>query len=120
MTEREVVSDMTSMKKFLGELRAQGFAFALDDFGSGYNSFRYLRELYFDYVKIDGELVKNMRHNKADVALVESLNSLCSKLEMTTIAEFVEDNESLTLLKEMGVVYCQGFHTGSPAREISH
>ena len=120
MTEREVVSDMTSMKNFLGELRAQGFAFALDDFGSGYNSFRYLRELYFDYVKIDGELVKNMRHNKADVALVESLNSLCSKLEMTTIAEFVEDNESLTQLKEMGVVYCQGFHTGSPGREISH
>ena len=120
MTEREVVSDMTSMKKFLGELRAHGFAFALDDFGSGYNSFRYLRELYFDYVKIDGELVKNMRHNKADVALVESLNSLCRKLEMTTIAEFVEDNESLTQLKEMGVVYCQGFHTGSPSREISH
>jgi len=118
MTEREAVSDMTSMKQFLGELREQRFAFALDDFGSGYNSFRYLRELYFEYVKIDGELVKNMRHNKADVALVESINNLCSKLKMTTIAEFVEDNEALTQLKEMGVVYCQGFHTGSPSREI--
>jgi diguanylate cyclase (GGDEF)-like protein len=120
MTERQVVSDLTRMKYFLEELRDQGFAFALDDFGSGYNSFLYLRELHFDYVKIDGEFVKNMLHNKADNALIESLYSLCNKLEMKTIAEFVEDNETLTRLQQVGVTYCQGFHTGLPSSRISH
>jgi diguanylate cyclase (GGDEF)-like protein len=120
MTEREVVSDMTSMKQFLGELRSQGFSFALDDFGSGYNSFRYLRELYFEYVKIDGELVRNMLENKADDALIESLYSLCNKLDMKTIAEFVENDETLTRLKEVGITYSQGFHTGSPSTKIDY
>jgi diguanylate cyclase (GGDEF)-like protein len=120
MTEREVVSDLTSMKSFLRELRNQGFAFALDDFGSGYNSFLYLRELHFDYVKIDGEFVRNMIHNKADNALIESLYSLCNKLEMKTIAEFVENDEILTRLQQVGVTYCQGFHTGLPSSTICH
>jgi diguanylate cyclase (GGDEF)-like protein len=120
MTEREVVSDLTSMKSFLRELRNQGFAFALDDFGSGYNSFLYLRELHFDYVKIDGEFVRNMIHNKADNALIESLYSLCNKLEMKTIAEFVENDEILTRLQQVGVTYCQGFHTGLPSSKICH
>ena len=120
MTEREVVSNIAGMKQFLGELRDQGFAFALDDFGSGYNSFRYLRELYFEYVKIDGELVKNILHNKADIALIESLYSLCDKLDMKTIAEFVENDEILTRLQETGVPYCQGFHTGLPSAKIGH
>jgi len=120
MTEREVVSDMTSMKQFLGELRGYGFAFALDDFGSGYNSFRYLRELYFEYVKIDGEFVKNMIQNDTDTALIESLYSLCDKLDMVTIAEFVEDDEILTRLEEVGIPYCQGFHTGVPSTKMEH
>ena len=120
MTERQVVSDLARMKYFLGELRDQGFAFALDDFGSGYNSFLYLRELHFDYVKIDGEFVKNMLHNKADTALIESLYSLCNKLDMETIAEFVEDNEILTRLQQVGVSYCQGYHTGVPSSKICH
>ncbi|MCK5669086.1 MAG: bifunctional diguanylate cyclase/phosphodiesterase, partial [Gammaproteobacteria bacterium] len=120
MTERQVVSDMTNMKQFLEELRGRGFAFALDDFGSGYNSFQYLRELYFEYVKIDGEFVRNMLHNKADNVLIESLFSLCEKLDMKTIAEFVENDEILTRLQEVGVHYCQGFHTGSPSSNICH
>ncbi len=120
MTEREVVNDLTSMKYFLGELRDQGFAFALDDFGSGYNSFLYLRELHFEYVKIDGEFVKNMLHNKADNALIESLHNLCENLGMKTIAEFVEDDQILTRLQQVGVTYCQGFHTGLPSSKIYH
>jgi diguanylate cyclase (GGDEF)-like protein len=119
ITEREAVNDMSNMKQFLGELRNQGFSFALDDFGSGYNSFHYLRELYFEYVKIDGEFVRNMLHNKADNALIESLFSLCEKLDMKTIAEFVESDEILTRLQEIGITYCQGFHTGIPSPTIA-
>ena len=120
MTEREVISDLTSMKYFLGELRDRGFSFSLDDFGSGYNSFQYLRELHFEYIKIDGEFVRNMLHNKADSAVIESIYSLCEKLEMKTIAEFVEDNDILTRLQQMGITYCQGFHTGFPSANICH
>jgi EAL domain-containing protein (putative c-di-GMP-specific phosphodiesterase class I) len=116
MTKREVVGDITNMKHFLGELRGYGFAFALGDFG--YNSFRYLRELYFEYVKFDGELVKNMLYNKADDALIESLYSLSNKLDIKTIAKFVEDDNVLTRLQEVGVTYCQGFHTVSPSEKI--
>ncbi|MEE9397293.1 MAG: EAL domain-containing protein [Methylococcales bacterium] len=118
--EREMAHDMIGMKQFLGELRNQGFAFALDDFGSGYNSFLYLRDLYFEYVKIDGEFVRNMLQNKADNALIESLYGLCEKLDMKTIAECVEDDEILTRLQEVGVTYCQGFHTGMPSAKMSH
>jgi EAL domain-containing protein (putative c-di-GMP-specific phosphodiesterase class I) len=118
MTEREVISDLTSMKYFLGELRDRGFAFALDDFGSGYNSFQYLRELHFEYIKIDGEFVRNMLHNKVDCAVVESIYSLCNQLQMKTIAESVESNEILTRLQQVGITYCQGFHTGPPAQEF--
>ncbi len=111
---------MTSLKRFLEELRAQGFGFALDDFGSGYNSFRYLRELHFDYLKIDGEFVKNMLNNKTDQALVESLQHLCGKLGIKTIAEYVENDEILSQLKSMGITYYQGFITGLPSKSINN
>jgi EAL domain-containing protein (putative c-di-GMP-specific phosphodiesterase class I) len=61
-----------------------------------------------------------MIHNKADNALIESLYSLCNKLEMKTIAEFVENDEILTRLQQVGVTYCQGFHTGLPSSKICH
>ncbi len=119
ITERDVVSDMSAMKNFLSELRNQGFGFALDDFGSGYNSFYYLRELYFEYVKIDGEFVRNMLNNKVDLALIEALYSLCDKLKMKTIAEYIESDQILTRVKEVGIDYCQGYFIGVPNAEIS-
>lgn len=78
--ERDAISDMTHMRKFLNELRKKGFLFALDDFGSGYNSFHYLRELSFDYVKIDGAFVKNIVRSKIDRALVHNLSRLCQEI----------------------------------------
>ncbi len=118
ITERDMVSDMSAMKNFLAELRNQGFGFALDDFGSGYNSFHYLRELYFEYVKIDGEFIRNMLNNKVDIALIEALNGLCDKLNMKTIAEYIESDQILTRVKEVGIDYCQGYYIGLPGAEI--
>lgn len=112
--ERDAISDMTSMRKFLTDLGKKGFSFALDDFGSGYNSFHYLRELHFDYVKIDGAFVRNILNSKIDYALVRNLSHLCQDIGILTVAEFVESEAILDALKEMGIDYVQGFHLGMP------
>lgn len=115
--ERDAIGDMTNMRKFLTSLRKKGFAFALDDFGSGYNSFHYLRELHFEYVKIDGAFVRNILNSKIDFALVQNLSNLCQDIGILTVAEFVENQETLEALKKMGINYAQGFHIGMPLRE---
>ncbi|MDT8407421.1 MAG: bifunctional diguanylate cyclase/phosphodiesterase [Methylococcales bacterium] len=115
--ERDAISDITHMGKFLSNLRNKGFAFALDDFGSGYNSFHYLRELHFEYVKIDGAFVRNMTHSRVDRALVRNLSRLCQELGILTIGEFVENQQIYDMLLDMGVNYGQGYHIGMP---LSH
>lgn len=114
LLERDAIGDMTNMRKFLTELRQSGFSFALDDFGSGYNSFHYLRELHFEYVKLDGDYVRNILNSKIDFALVRNLIHLCQDLGTLTVAEFVESQEIMDKLREMGVDYAQGFHLGVP------
>jgi EAL domain-containing protein (putative c-di-GMP-specific phosphodiesterase class I) len=88
--EREAIGDMTNMP-ILTNLRRKGFAFALDDFGTGYNSFHYLRELRFEYVKIDGAFVRNILNSKVDCRLVHNLSRLCQDIGILTVAEFVEN-----------------------------
>ncbi|XXG31410.1 MAG: EAL domain-containing protein [Ferrovum myxofaciens] len=112
--ERDAISDMTSMRKFLTDLGKKGFSFAIDDFGSGYNSFHYLRELRFDYVKIDGAFVRNILNSKIDYALVRNLSHLCQDTGILTVAEFVESEAIFEALKDMGIDYVQGFHLGMP------
>ncbi|MGE5471771.1 MAG: putative bifunctional diguanylate cyclase/phosphodiesterase [Bacteroidota bacterium] len=112
--ERDAISDMTNMRNFLADLRKKGFLFALDDFGSGYNSFHYLRELSFDFVKIDGAFVKNILASRIDYALVRNLTHLCRDIGILTVAEFVESSDILAALKDMGVDFVQGFHLGIP------
>lgn len=117
--ERDAIGDMTNMRKFLSNLREKGFAFALDDFGSGYNSFHYLRELRFEYVKIDGAFVRNILNSKIDYALVHNLSRLCQDIGIYTVAEFVENQDIFDALKAMGINYAQGFHISMPTREIA-
>lgn len=117
--ERDAIGDMTNMRKFLTNLRKKGFSFALDDFGSGYNSFHYLRELRFEYVKIDGAFVRNIIHSQVDYALVQNLSNLCQDLGIRTVAEFVESQQIMDALKAMGINYAQGFHIGMPSRTMA-
>lgn len=118
LLERDAIGDMTNMRRFLTNLRRKGFAFALDDFGSGYNSFHYLRELHFEYVKIDGAFVRNILTSKLDYALVRNLSRLCQDIDILTIAEFVENQEIWEALKDMGINYVQGYHVGMPLPEM--
>jgi diguanylate cyclase (GGDEF)-like protein len=116
--ERDAIGDMTRMRKFLTELRRSGFSFALDDFGSGYNSFHYLRELHFEFVKLDGDFVRNILVSKIDNTLVKNLSRMCEDLGMLMVAEFVESKEIMDALREMGVNYAQGFHLGVPTPRL--
>ncbi len=108
ITEDVAISEMQQAKQFLRELRRLGFRTALDDFGVGYSSFSYLRELDVDFVKIDGSFINSMHNDELNLALVKAINNICHILGKKTVAEYVENDFALKLLKEIGVDYAQG------------
>lgn len=114
VTETVAIADLTRAQSFLSKLQEIGCETALDDFGSGFSSFAYLRDLPVGCVKIDGHFVKNLAKSSVDQAMVKGMNDIVHALGKKTVAEFVEDEESLQLLKEYGVDYAQGYHLGKP------
>ncbi|OCX62782.1 diguanylate phosphodiesterase [Thioclava sp. SK-1] len=99
---------------FMQDLQARGVAFALDDFGAGYTSFRYLREFYFDILKIDGQFIRGIADNPDNQVLAQALLSVARHFEMFTVAEFVENGDDAAFLTEMGVDCMQGYYFGAP------
>jgi len=118
ITERDTVGSVSLLEKFVIELRSQGFRFAIDDFGSGFSSFQYLKRFPVDYIKIEGEFINNMAKDKIDLAFVESAVNMAKSLNIQTIAEFIENEETLTLVKELGIDYAQGFFLATPQSEF--
>ncbi len=114
ITETAVVENFDAARAFIAALKQRGCRFALDDFGSGMSSYSYLKHLPVDYLKIDGSFVRGMLEDPIDRAVVESINQIGHDLEMETIAEFVENEEILTALAEVGVDYAQGTAIGDP------
>jgi diguanylate cyclase (GGDEF)-like protein/PAS domain S-box-containing protein len=114
VTETVAIADMAVAETFLRRLQEIGCRTALDDFGSGMSSFAYLRDLPVDCVKIDGRFVKNIAANPIDQVMVKAMNEIAHALGKRTVAEFVENEDSLTLLKSFGVDYAQGYHLGRP------
>ncbi len=114
ITESVALHDLENTQRFIARVHDLGAKIALDDFGAGYTSFRYLKRLSADALKIDGEFVRSMREHPADVAIVEALISLAGALGMRSIAEWVEDAETLVALREMGVDYVQGYAIARP------
>jgi len=112
ITETEEITDIKVAQHFISEMRNEGCTFALDDFGSGLSSFTYLKELSVDYLKIDGSFVKDITRNSIDRSIVEGVVTVGDKIGLPTIAEFVETEETLQLLKSLGVDYAQGWHLG--------
>lgn len=115
VTETAAVENMGAARNFAQRLRGLGCTFALDDFGSGYGSFYYLKHLPFDYLKIDGEFVKNATTNVTDQLVIKACVDLARGLGKQTVAEFVETDECLALLRRLGVDHAQGFAIGHPA-----
>jgi diguanylate cyclase (GGDEF)-like protein len=120
ITERETVKNFSILEKFVINLKIAGYKFAIDDFGSGFSSFHYIKKFPIDYLKIDGEFIININKDKQDRAFVHSILTLAKELNVKTVAEFVEDEEIVQTLKEMGVDYLQGFHIGKPQNTFSN
>ncbi len=114
ITETVAISNLSKASVFINELKSHGCQFALDDFGSGLSSFAYLKTLPVNYLKIDGSFVRDISHDKIDRAMVESIQQVGKVMDLLTIAEHVEDDATLTVLKEIGVDYVQGYHLGRP------
>lgn len=114
ITETAALANFSGAKRIMGKFKELGCAFGLDDFGVGYSSFQYLRELPVDFVKIDGSFVKNLTKNPDDVVFVRALNSAVQGFGKTTVAEFVEDEETLAILRDIGVDHVQGYLLGKP------
>ncbi|MEJ2454332.1 MAG: EAL domain-containing protein [Candidatus Thiodiazotropha sp.] len=114
ITETAVVSRLDQATRFISLLRRRGFRFALDDFGTGMSSFAYLKSLPVDFLKIDGSFVRNMLNDPVDRAMVESINRIGHLMGLKTIAEYVESDQILEQLIDLGVDYAQGFGIMEP------
>ena len=114
ITEREALPHFGDVVALVNELRGKGLAFALDDFGSGFSSFLYLKYITVDYVKIEGSFIRHLVADERDRLMVEQIHGLAQRFGLITVAEFVEDEPTMQLLREMGIDLCQGFHLGMP------
>ncbi len=114
ITETAAVSDIGRAREFIETLKHLGCRVALDDFGSGFSSFYYLRNLPVDCLKIDGTFVQNMSTNEQDQHVVRAIVELAAGFGIKSTAEFVEDGLTLELLRQYGVTYAQGFHVARP------
>jgi diguanylate cyclase (GGDEF)-like protein/PAS domain S-box-containing protein len=114
LTETAAIANMDRARGFATRLRSLGCGFALDDFGAGFGSFYYLKHIPFNYVKIDGEFIRNLPTSSTDQLILESIVKMSKGLGTATIAEFVGDSETVEVLKAHGVDYAQGYHLGKP------
>ena len=114
VTETAAIENMEVARAFAQQLAAFGCRLALDDFGSGFGSFYYLKHLPFDYLKIDGDFVRQLTHNRVDQAVVRSIVQIAASVGYETIAEFVIDQPTLEAVREFGVDFAQGYHVGAP------
>lgn len=112
--EREAIHNVHGLMEIIEAMGRLGISFALDDFGSGFSSFVYLKYFDTEFVKIDGEFVKNITVNEKDRIFVKHINQIAQEFGKKTIAEYVEDEETMEVLKELGVNYAQGYHCGRP------
>ncbi|RAV10572.1 GGDEF domain-containing protein [Paenibacillus contaminans] len=115
ITERSSIEDFSLAKKVLGHYRSQGYKIAIDDAGAGYSSLQAIAELQPDFIKIDRSLISNIHNDKVKEYIVETFVTFTQKMNISLIAEGIEELDELLLLTRMGVHYAQGFLIGKPA-----
>jgi diguanylate cyclase (GGDEF)-like protein len=114
ITETAAISNLEGAIRFVAALKALGCRVALDDFGAGYPSFRSLRRLGVDMVKIDGSFIQNLGHQAEDEMFVRTLIELARNFGITTVGEWVTDEQTARLLENAGIAYMQGYFFGAP------
>ncbi len=115
VTETAAVADVTATSQVMHRLKELGIQIALDDFGVGFSSIYYLKHFPIDYIKIDGSFIKNIHHDQDSQTLVKAIVQVAKSFKQLTVAEFVESEEILRILQELGVDYAQGYHISHPA-----
>jgi diguanylate cyclase (GGDEF)-like protein/PAS domain S-box-containing protein len=114
ITETTAIANMDQAVAFATRLSRLGCGFALDDFGRGFGSFYYLKHLPLNYLKIDGDFIRNLAHNLVDQQVVKAVVQVAKALGYKTIAEYVQDEATVLALRHYGVDYMQGYHVGRP------
>ncbi len=114
ITETAAIANIAKARDFANELAKLGCRFALDDFGAGFGSFYYLKHVHFDILKIDGEFVRDACGTRTDRLVIQSVVAIARGLGKQTVAEHVGDDATVTLLRELGVDYGQGYFLGKP------
>jgi diguanylate cyclase (GGDEF)-like protein len=119
ITERDTIKNIQVVESFFHKLKDEGFRFAIDDFGSGYSSFQYLKSFPVDYLKVDGEFIRSMgRGGAVEKEIVASIALLANRLKIKTIAEFVEDEAILREVDSAGIHYAQGYYIQRPSPDL--
>jgi EAL domain-containing protein (putative c-di-GMP-specific phosphodiesterase class I) len=114
MTETAALADLTAARRLMEAINEIGCHFALDDFGTGFSSFYYLKQLPFEFIKIDGAFIRNLGDRPDDQVLVKAMGEIAKAFKKKTIAEQVEDAQTLALLERFEIDFAQGYFTGSP------
>lgn len=114
ITESSAILVPELVVSFMSDLQRQGISFALDDFGSGYTSFRYLKQFYFDILKVDGQFIRGVAHDPDNQILTAALLSIAQQFDMVCVAENVETAEDAAYLSAMGMDCLQGYYFGAP------
>ena len=114
VTETSAVGNFNQARAFIEYCKNLGIGLALDDFGTGMSSFEYLKSLPFDVVKIDGSFVKDMHTDPTDKAVIRYIQEISALRNQKTVAEYVETEDDVNVLREIGITYGQGYHLGKP------
>ncbi len=120
INESAIIINMNAASIFIHELKNIGCHFVLDDFGSGFSSFYYLKHLPIDKVKIDGSLIRDLVNDPVKQAMVQSIQKILHAMNKQMIAKSIEDEETFQLLKSFGVDFAQGHFIGKPVKDIDH
>jgi EAL domain-containing protein (putative c-di-GMP-specific phosphodiesterase class I) len=115
LTESASLTNISATQKMIARLQELGCSFAVDDFGTGFSTFSYLKQFPADSIKVDGSFIRDLGSDPVNLALVRSIHEIARTLGKQTVAEFVENEADLDVLREMGIDFAQGYHIGRPA-----
>lgn len=118
IVESESIENFEQVAIFIDKIKSHGSKIAIDDFGTGYSNFEYLMKVKADYIKIDGSMIKNIDKDRDTQMVVSTIVEFAKKMDMKTIAEFVENQSILDKVNELGIDYAQGYFFSEPQREI--